>query len=88
MLEGFIVNEAPTVMARVEGKYPGAEALMFAVPRPAPVKVGCTAGAVAPPGIVMVVSERVTLLVSLLERVITTPPTGAAVERVTWTGAV
>ena len=59
---------------------------MFAVPRAAPVTSGWAGGAVWPAATVTVAGEIVTFEVSLLVKVITTPPAGAAAGRLTASG--
>jgi len=76
---GVKLTVAVTDASAEAGVYAGAEALMFAVPRPTPVTIGWDAGVVCPAPMVTVDGEIVTFEASLLFRVTVTPE-GVAVE--------
>jgi hypothetical protein len=80
------VRVAATRTVWVAPVKPGADAVMTADPKLIPFTCGGVAGVVAPCGIVTVAGVIVNFVVSLLARVTTTPPTGAAVARLTGKG--
>jgi hypothetical protein len=83
VVDGEKLKLAATLTVSLSPRNPGAEALMSADPRFTPFTCGAAAGVVAPCGMTTLDGVIVTLLVSLLESEIVTPPVGAAVARLT-----
>jgi hypothetical protein len=85
-LDGEKPTVAVTWTAALAPSKPGAEALIFAVPRLMPLICGCTAGAIWPAAMATLDGVTVTFEESLEDSVTVTPPAGAAADRVTVNG--
>lgn len=84
-VEGEKLNVPATRTDCEAGVYPGAEAVIVAVPNPVPTICGCVEGVTAPAG-----TNTVGVIVTspaLLVNVTVTPPAGAATDSVTGNGA-
>jgi hypothetical protein len=83
---GGHVTVAPTFTVWLDDVYPGADAVMLALPTFAPLTTGWLAGAIWPAAMDTVAGEKPTVVGSELERVTVTPPAGAASGRVIGNG--
>ena len=77
-LEGKKLSVAFTTTDALVEVYPGADAVIFAVPKLIPLSSGCVLGVICPAGMKTLVGLTDRMLVSELASVIVTPLPGAA----------